>query len=323
MNKSHTKPLVVGIDLGGTNMQIGVVDADGAIIERDGKKTHADRGAEAVVDRLVKGVNDVCDKAGVKVKELAGVGIASAGAINVESGIVIESPNLQWYDLPLRKLLEDKLGTKVIVENDVNGAVWGEYKCGSALDRGDVLGVWIGTGVGGGLVINRKIYHGELHTAGEIGHAILYPDRPRGERTVEDNCSRSGMARKIIRRLHAYPDSEIYKITDGTGQITGSKQLSTAYESKDPLAVDIIETGAKLLGAAIASWVTVLAVDTVIIGGGVSEALGQPYLDIIRASFDDCVFPARNRECDLRMTTLAENAGLLGAAMLAQELAVR
>jgi len=318
MSSATNDTLVVGIDLGGTNMQIGVVDRDGNVIARDGKKTQADRGADAVIERLVKGVRDVCEEAGLKPEKLAAVGIAAAGAINVSSGIVIEAPNLRWRDLPLRDLLQDKLGCPVVVENDVNGAVWGEHVCGAGVGRGDVLGVWVGTGVGGGLVINGEIYHGAQHTAGEIGHAILFPNRPKGDRTVEDHCSRSGMARLIQQRLHAFPGSAILDVTEGTGKITGSKQLAAAYQARDPLAVDIIETGARYLGSAIASWVTVLALDTVIIGGGVTEALGQPYLDIIRASFDDAVFPSRNRACALLMTKLADNAGLLGAAFLAQ-----
>jgi len=322
MSKNTTNAPVVGIDLGGTNMQIGVVTADGKITGRVGQRTHADRGADAVVERIAEGVRQACEEANLDVSDLAGVGIAAAGAIDITRGIVIEAPNLKWYDLPLRDMLEKKLGTSVVVENDVNGAVWGEYKAGGAKGRGDVLGVWVGTGVGGGLVINGSIYHGALHTAGEIGHAILFPDMPKGQRTVEDHCSRTGMARKIKHRLHEYRDSVILDITEGTGEITGSKQFAMAYDARDPLAVEVIESGAALLGSAIASWVTVLALDTVMIGGGVSEALGKPYLALIRKSFESDVFPQRNRECELCMTTLEENAGLLGAAFLAQDAAV-
>jgi glucokinase len=321
MNASHSKSPVVGIDLGGTNIQIGLVDSAGKIVARLGKKTKADNGPDAVIERIAKGVRDVCEQAGLSVKDLAGVGIAAAGAIDITTGIVLESPNLRWHNLSLRSKLEKELKTLVVVENDVNGAVWGEYKCGAAVGRGDVLGVWVGTGVGGGLVINGSIYHGDLHTAGEVGHAILFPDRPKGDRTVEDHCSRTGMARKILRRLHAHPDSAILEITGGTGEITGSKQFAKAYEANDPLAVDVIETGARLLGTAIASWVTVLALDTVIIGGGVTEALGQPYLDLVRQSFDEDVFPPTHRACELRATRLEDNAGVLGAAFLAQEAA--
>lgn len=314
---------VVGIDLGGTNIQFGVVDAEANVIARHGKKTHADRGEDEVVDRLVKGVHEVCEEADLKLKDLAGVGIAAAGAIDIATGVVLEAPNLRWRNFPLRQRLMDALGTNVVVENDVNGAVWGEYMCGAARGRNDVLGVWVGTGVGGGLVIGGKLYNGTLQTAGECGHVIIDPHRPRGERTVEDMCSRSGMARQVLMRLPLYPDSVIHEITNGTGQITGSKQLAQAYEARDPLAVDVIETGAKLLGCAIAGWITLLALDTVVLGGGVTEALGTPYLDMVRASFERDVFPQRNKVCELRMTTLADNAGVLGAAMLARTGALR
>ena len=318
---SRSAAPVVGIDLGGTNIQIGVVDAQARVTHRLGKKSKADEGADAVIGRIVKGVNEVCEEADLRVKDLAGIGIAAAGAIDVTKGVVLESPNLQWHNLPLKRLLEEQLDTHIVVENDVNGAVWGEYKCGAAVGRGDTLGVWVGTGVGGGLVINGSIYHGALHTAGEIGHVILFPDRPKGDRTVEDHCSRSGMARKILRLLHVHPDSAIHEITGETGQITGSKQLAAAYEQRDSLAVEVIEDGARLLGIALAGWVTVLALDTIVIGGGVAEALGQPYLKLIRRSFDEHVFPETHHVCELRMTKLEDNAGLLGAALLAMEAA--
>lgn len=321
--RTHSRKPVVGIDLGGTNMQIGVVDPDGEIIARVGKKTRAEEGADVVIERLAGGVRKACDEAGVTIADLHAVGIAAAGAIDINAGLVIESPNLGWSELPLRDKLEDALGTRIVVENDVNGAVWGEYRCGAAKGRGDVLGVWVGTGVGGGLVMNGSIYHGALHTAGEVGHAVLFPDQPRGQRTVEDHCSRTGMARKIMHRLHAHEGSAILDVTDGTGEITGSKQLAGAYARKDPLATEVVEQGARLLGTAISSWVTILALDTVILGGGVTEAIGKPYIELVRASFEHDVFPQRHRACELRMTALYENAGLLGAAFLALDAAAK
>lgn len=318
MAKTNSGP-VLGIDLGGTNMQFGVVDANGKVIGRAKKKTKAEEGLEKVIDRLVDGANDAAKEAKLTLEELQAVGIAAAGAIDTPNGVILESPNLGWRDVPFRDLLKKRLGRPVVLENDVNGAVWGEYLLGGGKGRGDCFGVWVGTGVGGGLVLNGRIYRGDFFTAGEVGHTVIDPHEPRGLGKLEERCSRTGMSRLILARLHAYPKSMLHEMIDRATGITGSKMLAKAYDAKDPLTVDVVHEAADLLGQAIANWVTVLALDTVIIGGGVTEALGKPYLDRIRASFEAWVFPDRCKKCKLLATTLLDDAGLLGAAMLARE----
>lgn len=314
-------PLVIGIDLGGTNMQFGVVNAGNEIIGRAKKKTKAAEGFDRVVDRLVEGATDAAREAGVDLQDIAAVGIASAGAIDAPNGVVLDSPNLGWRDVPFRDILRKRFNRPVVLENDVNGAVWGEYQLGAGKGGGDVLGVWVGTGVGGGLVLNGRIYHGSFFTAGEIGHTIIDPHAPPGLAKLEEQCSRTGMSRLILARLHFYADSMLHESVDRRSGITGSKMLARAYEAKDALTVDVVHRAADLLGQSIANWVTVLALETVIIGGGVSEALGKPYLQRIRASFEKWVFPDRCRQAKLIPTMLLDDAGLLGAALLAREAA--
>lgn len=318
--------LIVGIDLGGTNMQVGVVDDRNKIRGRAGKKTKAKEGADAVIDRIAAAIDEACEYAGVTIRDIAAVGIAAPGAIDIPRGVVLEAPNLRWYDFPLRDVLRRKLKRPVVVDNDVNGAVWGEYRLGAGRPQkgkrkpegDDVLGVWVGTGVGGGLVINGKLFHGEFFTAGEVGWCTLFPDAEEGRRTVEDFCSRTGMARTILKRIKQFPKSKILELTDGTGEVTGSKQLSKAFKAKDPLAVEVIDEAAHFLGIAIANYITVLSIDTVVIGGGVTEALGKPYLDRIRKSFRKHVFPKRCADARLVMTELMDTAGIFGAALLAR-----
>ncbi|MHC5114254.1 MAG: ROK family protein [Planctomycetota bacterium] len=291
---------VIGIDVGGTNMQIGVVDASNALIGRAARRTQAARGLDHVLDVIASGVDAACQAAGITREDVRAVGVAAAGAMDVPRGIVIESANMGWYDVPLRDLIAEKIGRPVALDNDVNGAIWGEYKLGAAAGRGDLLGVWVGTGIGGGLVLNGRVFHGDLCTAGEIGHTVLQPDGKPGERTVEDLCSRTGFHRQL-------------------GADLGTSALVDAYEAGDEHVVRVVDAGARYLGVAIANMVTMLAVPAVVIGGGITEAFGAPYLERIRASFDECVFPEEHRSCTLSMTQLAADAGLLGAAMLARE----
>ena len=319
-----SKPLlIVGIDLGGTNMQVGVVDERNRIRGRAGKKTKAKEGAEAVIGRIAAAIREACDDAEVTLHDIDAVGIAAPGAIDMPRGVILEAPNLRWYDFPLRDVLRRKIRRPVVVDNDVNGAVWGEFCLGAAQPRdskglGDVLGVWVGTGVGGGLVINGQLFHGAFFTAGEVGQTVLFPDGAKGRRIVEDFCSRTGMARSILERLKKFPKSKLIELTDGTGQVTGSKQLARAFKAKDPLVVEVVDEAAALLGLSIANWVTVLSIDTVVIGGGVTEALGKPYLDRVRRSFHKNVFPKRCAEARLVMTELKDNAGIFGATLLAR-----
>jgi glucokinase len=318
MPNSPSSPLVVGIDLGGTNMQIGVVDADNKIIGTCRKKTKATEGPERVLERLIKGVAEACAEATIRIEDLGAVGLASAGAIDVPKGIMLNSPNLSWKDLPVRDILHDKLGCPVVLDNDVRGAVWGEYHLGAGRGEGDLMGVWVGTGVGGGLILNGGLYYGELFTAGEIGHTIIQPDGPPGRRSVEDLCSRGGMSRIILDGLKRYPASPVWDITDGTGQITGSKQLRQAIDEGCELTTMVVNRAAQLLGIAVANMVTVLSIDNVIMGGGVTEALGKPWLHGIRATFEANVFPDRAKKASIAATELGDNAGLLGASLLAR-----
>ena len=178
--------------------------------------------------------------------------------------------------------------------------MWGEYLLGAGKGRGDVLGVWVGTGIGGGLVLDGRLHHGDAFTAGEIGHTVIDPDGEDGARTVEDLCSRSGLQRALDKELDTHA-------------------IAVAYREGDARISELVDRGAELLGIAIANWVTVLSLKTVIIGGGMTEALGKPYLERIRDSFIRDVFPDKLQRCDLLMTELAADSGLLGAALLARD----
>ena len=310
---------VIGIDVGGTNMQFGVVDASNTIISRSRAKTPDDKSVDRVVATIVENVRAIAHNIDIKVTDLGAVGIAAAGAMDMPRGIILQAPNFNWTNVPLRDLLEEQLGMPVVLDNDVNGATWGEYKLGAGRGAGDMLGVWVGTGIGGGLVINGRLHHGEFHTAAEIGNTIILPQAAEGRRRLEHMCSRTGMRNTIRIRLPDFPDSIIHDLCDGDVSRLGTNEIAAAFKQQDQLTVEVVNEAADLLGTAIANNVTMLAMKTVVIGGGITETLGQPYLDRIRQSFDRDAFPLRLRDCDLRMTQLAADSGLLGAALLASE----
>jgi glucokinase len=313
-------PFVVGVDVGGTNMQFGVVAAGGRVVGRAAAKTGAADGLDAVLDRIAAGVDAACRAAGLTRAETAAVGVACAGAVDLPRGVVITAPNLGWSNVPLADLLARRLDRPVVVENDVNGAAWGEYSCGAGPGTGDALGVWVGTGVGGAVIIGGRLHYGTFHTAGEIGQTVCVPPgdvhgdvRPR---TVEDFCSRSGMSAIVEAALRRGASSAIARAGRPAPSIT-TEVLRDAWEAGDALVAPIVNRGADLLGVAIANCVTLLAVDVVLLGGGMVESLGAPYVDRVRASFAANVFPSPLRACRILTTKLAADAGLVGAALLA------
>ncbi len=310
---------VVGIDLGATNMLLGIVDGDDRIITRRHTKTEGEKGISHVLEKLISEVQGVCDDAGLGSEDRGGIGIAVAGAVDVASGVVLDAHNLKWKNVPLRRKLEDAFGKPVYVDNDANASVWGESRVGAGRGGGDLFGVWVGTGIGGGLVLNDKLYHGAFSTAGEFGLTIITPDGKSNFRTVEDHAGRTGMRRVIAREMQNHPESIIFQLTRGDAARIGTNELAEAFHGNDELTCRIITRGADLLGIAIANFVTFLAVDTVIIGGGITEALGERYLDLIRKAFERDVFPARCRACRIVATELQADAGLLGAALLARD----
>lgn len=313
--------LFAGIDLGGTNMQIGVVSGGRRVIGRSKKKTPVEKGAAAIVDRIAEGLREACTDAGVPLTRLRGIGIGAPGAIDLERGVVREAPNLRWNGFPLAKELSKRLGrAPILVDNDVNVAVWGESRLGAARGARDVLGVWVGTGIGGGLILDGKLYSGAFGSAGEIGQMAVFPGATLGNRLLEEHCSRKHIARRLAQLVATNRPSILPKLAkDGDITAAGASTLAAAYRKKDALTREVIDESADVLGRAIGGCVTLLSLGMVILGGGLSEAMGAPYVNRVAAAARSVVFPSSLKRVKFVATTLEDDAGLLGAALLARE----
>lgn len=310
----HTPTL--GIDLGGTNIQCGVV-AEGKVTHRDGTKTKADEGSEAVIKRIAKLCDDVLDKASLKRKDIAALGIGAPGAIDIKKGVVLNAPNLNWKDFPLSKVLTKEMGMPVVVDNDVNVGAWGEHQAGAGKGFDDLFAVFVGTGVGGGLVLNNQIYHGSNHTAGEIGHTLLRADAGLGRRSVEDLASRTNIVNLLVQLIEGGHKSIIPELVGGDLSRIRSKILAKAVKDKDPLTLEVAQRAATYIGMAIANTVTLLSLPCVVVGGGATEAMGKTWMNWVREAFDDYVFPPELKSCKIVASELQDDAGLLGAGLLA------
>lgn len=322
------KPFV-GIDLGGTNMQVGVVAPDAPrIIGQAKRKTKADEGFDKVVDRIVEGITEACTLAGITPTALGGVGIGAPGVIEPEAGVVVEAVNLRWTNAPLADALSKRLGKlRVVVDNDVNVAVYGENKLGAGKNSKNLLGLWIGTGIGGGLILNGQLHYGHFLSAGEVGHTILFPFHPLGSRTLENNASRTNVSNRIIKLINSnYKSKLTSELGDDPDKWTKevkSKLIAQHYragEREDALVVEVVDDAAEMVAIAVANAVTLLSLERVVLGGGLTEACGKPFVERVAKHARELIFPQSiATKVDVVASKLEDQAGILGAALLAQE----
>lgn len=325
------KPFI-GIDLGGTNMQVGLVSPDFRLLAHAKRKTRADEGTTAIIDRMVEAVDEACAQAKVPLNDIGGIGIGAPGAVDPRKGVVLVAVNLRWNDLPLADILSKRLKTPVFLDNDVNVAVYGENKLGAGRNCDNLLGVWVGTGIGGGLILNGKLYYGHFLTAGEIGHTILHAHHPRGSRSLEHNCSRSAVVDRLVRLIRANNKTllteELREKSGGEELDFGkvkSKMLARYYrggETEDDLVIEVLDRAAEDLAVMIANFVTVLSLPRVVLGGGLIEAVDKPFVDRIERNVRQLAFPEVCKSVQVVPSKLKDAAGILGAAMIAMERSV-
>jgi len=309
---------VVGIDLGGTNMQVALIDAEGRIIAREHALTRPQAGADDVIARIAAQVRDVCAQADVEPGAVRAVGIGAPGAIDPKAQIVIHAPNIGWRNIALGDRLSETLaGTPVVVDNDVNVAVLGEARLGAGEGARHMLGVWVGTGVGGGLLLNGRLHYGAFGSAGEIGHFHAHPYNQPGSRSLEHNCSRSALADRITKLINANRPSIVTELVDGDFSRIRSKVIAEAYRRNDALVRDVVEHAADLLGIIIGGTITLLSLERVVMGGGLTEALGEPFVELVRAGAQRVIFPDAAKAAQIVVTQLSDDAGVAGAALLA------
>jgi glucokinase len=310
--------LAVGVDIGGTKVAAGVVDADGRIIERLRRPTPGNDVRDT--ERLIAEV--VAELSGRH--PIAAVGIGAAGWISADNSTVLFSPHLAWRNEPLRAALADAVGVSVLVENDANAAAWAEYRFGAARGSDIAVMVTLGTGIGGGLVLNGTLYRGSFGVACEYGHMCLVPDGRRcacGNRGCwEMYASGTALARDAIELAEMAPVSahRLLELAGGDrSQLTGPLVTRAAREG-DPAATEIYTEMGHWLGRGLADLAAVLDPAVFVIGGGVSEA-GDLLLPPARQAFAQTLTGRGFRPAaDIVLAQLGPDAGLVGAADLAR-----
>ena len=313
----------VGVDLGGTKILSGVFNHSLECVSTSKLSTKSQRGAEAVIDRIARCVQDAVDEADLAVKQVVGIGIGAPGAVDFANGTVIFAPNLEgWTDIPLKKALEKKLGVPVFVENDCNICALGVYVTELKSKPRSMIGIFVGTGIGGGLVVNGDLYSGFCHTAGEIGHMVLEVNGPKcgcgNKGCFEALASRTAIFQQIKAGIKAGEKTQLSDMLGDNLNDLRSGDLRKAIRRGDKFVDRIIEGAAEYIGIATANLVNILNPEVVVLGGGVIEALADEMMGIIVETAQDYAMPGTMKGVEIIASRLGDSAGITGGAVLAR-----
>jgi glucokinase len=312
-----------GVDLGGTKIEAIIVDGRHNLLGSARRPTPTDGGPQAVADAIIEAVREAASSAGVPMANLKGVGIGSPGVVDEATGTVSSAGNLPDWDgsFPLGATVAHDLGVPVFVGNDVQVATEAEFHLGAGRDYDSLLGVFWGTGVGGGLILNRKPWLGR-GGAGEIGHVVVKIDGAvctcgrRG--CMEAYAGRASMEARARRRVEKGRHTDLFHLAEERGRTRLTSAIwAHAIERGDKLATQIIDEAIDALGAGIASAINILDVPAVIIGGGLGVRFGEPYAQRIAEAMQPHLFHDEAPP-DVHVAALGDLGGGIGAALLVQ-----
>ncbi len=313
----------VGFDLGGTKMLAVVFDNQFQVLGRSKTKTRGADGSDAGVERILDTIREALDSAETSKAQLAGIGVGCPGPLDLDEGILRKAPNLGWENVPLKAELEQEFKCPAIIANDVDVGVYGEYRFGAARGAYCALGVFPGTGIGGGCVYRGEILRGKTGSAMELGHLRVAPEGPRC------GCGQRGCLEAVASRLaisaaaaQAVFRGEAPALAEACGTDLGnirSKALAKAIAAGDESIERIVRDAAKTIGTGLASVIALLCPDCVVLGGGLVEAMPQLFVKEVSAAARDAVLPPFRDEFEVRAAELGDDAGVQGAAALVRQ----
>jgi glucokinase len=317
----------IGFDLGGTKMLAGVVGPGYQVLSKTKRKSQTQAGSEAVYADIVATLKDVLTQAGKSPRDIGAVGMSVPGILDRKKGTVVRAPNLGFQNFPLADRLEAEFGFPIVLENDVNAGVWGEFVAGAAQGHRHVLGVFPGTGIGGGLILNGELYSGFGGNAGEIGHMILQLEGPLcgcGNRgCVEALASRTAMGKEAAGLIANGTLTGSYAENGADLKAISSKFFSQGLKEGNPHIIGIIDRAADLLGTHLGGCLNLLNPELVLLGGGLVEKLGDYYLQRVERAMRAAAWEFVADDTIVKAAVLGDDAGILGAADLAKKAALR
>jgi len=311
---------IVGVDLGGTNIVAGALAEDGSdIIALRTEATRADQGADAVVDRIARMIDTVIAETiaqtGARRDDVIGVGVGAPGPLDRERGIVVTTPNLGWTNFPLRDVIAERTRLPVRIDNDANCATLGEWWLGAARGANNVIGMTIGTGIGGGIILGGRLYHGSSDVAGEIGHATIDITGRRCKcgnyGCLEAYASGPSIADRAREAVGSDDEAFLVLMVGGDANKITAATVYEAAKLGDDVALDVVRETSRFLGAGIANLLNIFNPDVVVIAGGVTQA-GETLFGPLRREVRKRAFKPAVEACQIVPGTLVA-AGVVGA----------
>lgn len=312
---------LVGVDLGGTKILAGVFEPGFECLARIKISTKPERGPEGVIERIARVVRDVVDESDLSMKEIRGIGIGAPGAVNTVEGRVIFAPNLNWKDVPLKKALEKELEVPVFLENDCKLHTLGVFDAELKGKVRHLIGIFLGTGIGAGVMIDGKLYTGFNGSAGEVGHMVIDIDGP------ECGCGNHGCfealasRRAIFRTIQsAVKKGQETLLVDMLGKDLAdmrSGDIRKAIRRGDRFVEKVIEQAAEYTGIAVGNLINLFNPEVIVLGGGIIEQLEHEMLPIIEKVARAHALPGTAKGIEIMATRLGDDAGITGGAVLA------
>lgn len=310
----------IGVDLGGTNIAVGVVDENYKIIGRGKVKTRAPRPAEAIFDSIKEAVDMAVVNAGINYDEIVSVGIGTPGSVNKDTGAIEFSNNLKFHNVPAKAMLEERLKKPVYLENDANAAALGEAVAGCGNGVKNFVAVTLGTGVGSGIIIDGKIYRGSNFCGGEMGHMVINVDG------IPCNCGRKGcwekyasataLVSQAVEAMQGNKASLLWQTCDDDLNKVEGKTIFEALDMGDETAKAVVDRYLYYVAVGLANVINALQPEAVCIGGGISgqgEKILKPIRDMVKAERYSVY---ADKQSDILPASLGNDAGIIGAALL-------
>jgi len=312
----------IGVDLGGTKILTAISNDKGEILKKIKLPTEAEKGKDHIIDNIVKSIENVMKSVDADSEKIIRIGLGSPGPLNLEEGIIYTSPNLYWENVPVVKILEERIGIEVSLENDANAAALGEKWFGAGKGINNMIYMTVSTGIGGGIIIDNKILHGVNYGAGEIGHFIIEKDGPLcgcgNNGCFEAVASGTALNRKGKYLASMNPESLLYKLVDGDFNKIDGKVIAKAAEMGDKLALGIWADEAINLGIGIANLLNIFNTEMVVLGGGVMNAW-ELFYDEMMKTIKEYAFESVYNSVEIRRSVLGSDVGVIGAIAVAME----
>ena len=318
-----TERPVLAIDIGGTKIAMAIISEQGEVIARENQPTSARQGPQAVIESLLAGIDQLLTESNLSPSRLNAISLATAGVIDIRRGLVTTSPNLPgWHNVPLRSIIAERYKLTTCLINDADAAALGEHRFGAGRGMNTLILLTLGTGIGGGIIIDGKLYLGSTGSAAEIGHMVIEANGPKcacgNNGCLEALASGTAVAREAISRLHRGGQSSLGKMTAGLIENITAETVHLAAKDGDELALEVIAQAAYYLGVGVVNLVNIFNPEMVIIGGSMAD-MGDILLQPVRQMVTERAFPQMAQAVRIVPARLGNDAGLFGAAIHALE----